>query len=296
MKIDSILYVEDEDSIREQLSSYIQRFCRKLYLAADGKKGLEMFYKYSPDIIISDIKMPKMNGIEMVKNIKSINSRVPVLFTTAHSESDYTLEAIDLQVNGYILKPIEFKKLSVKLKQMIAQLLLQKENVKNEEILKEMAYKDSLTKIYNRQRFDEELQREINRFKRIKEPLTLLMFDIDFFKDFNDRYGHQMGDEILIQISELVSKNIREMDIFARWGGEEFMLLLPGTDIDSGFLVAQSLRKRIQEHIFMDKLRVTVSFGVASFNRDDDSVTFLKRVDDALYSAKKSGRNTVVVG
>jgi len=167
MKISSILYVEDENLIREELSDFLQRFCITLHLAADGKEGLEFFQKYNPDIVISDIKMPNMNGIEMAKAIKAIDIDKPIIFTTAHSESGYTLQAIDMQVDGYILKPIILKKLQIKLEFIIKQLNLKKEFIKQQKQLQLMAFNDALTGIYNRQRFNEELQREIKRFKRV---------------------------------------------------------------------------------------------------------------------------------
>ncbi len=293
MKVTSILYVEDEDSIKKELGSFLQRFCETLYTASDGKVGLELFHQYKPDIVISDIKMPNMNGIEMAKIIKDIDAEKPIIFTTAHSESDYTLEAIDMQVDGYILKPIQLKKLQTKLNFIIKQLNLKEELIKQQKLLQVMAYSDSLTGIYNRQRFNEELQKEINRYKRTSEPLSIVMFDIDYFKKFNDTYGHQVGDQILVQITALISKYIREVDTFARWGGEEFILLLPNTDKERGYHVADSLRERIERYDFVNKCKITASFGIVSIDKNDNAYSIEKRVDDALYRAKENGRNRV---
>ena len=293
MKISSILYVEDENLIREELSDFLQRFCITLHLAADGKEGLEFFQKYNPDIVISDIKMPNMNGIEMAKAIKAIDIDKPIIFTTAHSESGYTLQAIDMQVDGYILKPIILKKLQIKLEFIIKQLNLKKEFIKQQKQLQLMAFNDALTGIYNRQRFNEELQREIKRFKRVHEPLSIIMFDIDKFKDFNDNYGHQRGDEILIDITTLISEHIREVDIFARWGGEEFIIILPNTSKEQAILVANLLRIRVAEFQCSDGLCITASFGVAQIDKEDTENTLIHRADTALYLAKKNGRNRV---
>ena len=293
MKTDSILYVEDEESIRKELAFFLQRFCTTLHIAVDGKEGLELFNKYNPDIVISDIKMPNMNGIDMVKAIKSIEQEKPIIFTTAHSESGYTLEAIDMQVDGYILKPIIFKKLQIKLEYIIKQLNLKKDFIIQQKQLQLMAFNDSLTGIYNRQRFNEELQKEIQRFKRVKEPLSLIMFDIDKFKDFNDNFGHQRGDKVLVDICSLISEHIREVDIFARWGGEEFSIILPNTSKEKALLVAQSLRSRIEKFNCDDGLNITASFGVDTIKHEDTLESLEKRVDEALYLAKKNGRNRV---
>ena len=120
------------------------------------------------------------------------------------------------------------------------------------------------------------------------------MFDIDHFKDFNDTYGHQMGDEILLTLATIVSDQVRDTDLFARWGGEEFVVLLPNANIESAMKIAQSKRELIEKHIFKDNLRVTCSFGVATMSDGDDKDSFLKKVDDALYRAKANGRNCVV--
>ncbi len=293
MKIDSILYVEDEDIIRKELGSFLQRFCETLYTAVDGKEGLELFEKYNPDIIISDIKMPNINGIEMARAIKSVDEEKPIIFTTAHSESGYTLEAIDMQVDGYILKPIELKKLKTKLEFIIKQLNLKKDFIKQQKLLQLMAFNDALTGIFNRQRFNEELARELKRFKRTNEPLALIMFDIDFFKNFNDKHGHHIGDMILVKIANLITKHIREIDIFARWGGEEFMLILPNTPKKEALFVAESLRNRVEKLTCGDNLKVTASFGVTSADNEDTTYSLEEKVDKALYLAKTNGRNRV---
>ena len=294
MKIKSILYVEDEDSVREQLSKFIQRFCEELYVAKDGKEGLEFYKQKSPNIVITDIKMPRMNGIDMIYAIKDINQDTPVIFTSAHSESNYFMEAIELQVEGYILKPIELKKLSSIINKIIDNQIMKLNFLLQQEILKNMAFKDCLTGISNRQMFDEDLAREIKRFNREKNPLSMIMFDIDKFKILNDTHGHQVGDHILVAITKLISNNIRGTDMFARWGGEEFMLLLPNTDIKSATSLASSLRQKVQDYDFYNSLSITASFGVTEVTKEESIKSFIKRVDDALYKAKESGRNKVV--
>jgi len=285
--------VEDEEAIRKELGSFLQRFCETLYVAVDGKDGLESFEKHNPDIVISDIKMPHMNGIDMAKAIKNIEPEKPVIFTTAHSESGYTLQAIDMQVDGYILKPIDLRKLKTKLEFIIKQLLLKEEFIKQQHLLQLMAFNDALTGIFNRQRFNEELDKELKRFKRTQEPLALVMFDIDHFKDFNDLHGHQVGDIILVETATLISQHTREIDTFARWGGEEFMLILPNTSKEEALLVAQSLRERIEIYNFTNNLKITASFGVTGATIDDEISSIENRVDCLMYKAKENGRNRV---
>ena len=155
---------------------------------------------------------------------------------------------------------------------------------------------DQLTGIYNRVKFIKGLEKEINRVERYQSNLSLIMFDIDHFKEVNDNYGHDIGDQVLIKLTKLVSRLIRETDVFARWGGEEFMILTPHTNLNQAIELAERIRKTIQEAKMNKVDYITCSFGVTAFKpkSDADEDDFTKRVDNALYQAKENGRNQVV--
>ena len=415
----TILYVEDEEIIRENTARPLSYLCDKLIVAKDGQEGLALYKQHNPDIVVSDIKMPNMNGIDMTKAIKDINEDQHIIFTTAHSENSFFMEAIELQVDGYILKPIDYDLLENKINKIIKQIninqKLQEQEILTNEISKLQdnllivldekqnmifsndkfldffrvssiyeftkkhnnlvylflenkdfftpnnkidknwideikclednkriismldlnsfepkaflvsvktidkskhtivifteitnitiekkvfeikAFTDELTGIYNRAYFNEELAKEIARYKREKTPLCFFILDIDKFKDFNDTYGHLIGDEVLKYLAKVITNHARDTDTFARWGGEEFVMILPNTTLDGAYNVAEHLRKIIQNHTFVDGLRVTCSFGVSLFNEKDTQDTLMKRADDALYKAKESGRNMVVI-
>jgi diguanylate cyclase (GGDEF)-like protein/PAS domain S-box-containing protein len=161
--------------------------------------------------------------------------------------------------------------------------------------LEKLASTDSLTGIYNRHKFEEIFENEMERALRYKKPLSLIMFDIDYFKRVNDNFGHDFGDMVLKDIVNIVKDNIRNIDIFARWGGEEFFVLCPETSVENAEVFAQKLRKKIAEFSFKKIGKITSSFGVTSFADKDNKNTFIKRVDDALYRAKNEGRDTVEV-
>lgn len=167
------------------------------------------------------------------------------------------------------------------------------ERVRAEAQLKQLATTDTLTGICNRRRFDEVLESEIDRVRRLSSPLTLILFDIDHFKRINDTFGHQAGDRVLIQLAVTVSEAIRTIDLFARWGGEEFIVLLPGSDLHAGRLLAEKLRSTLENTSFADVGQVTCSFGVAEFTSADNADTLMKKVDRCLYHAKSAGRNRV---
>ncbi len=162
-----------------------------------------------------------------------------------------------------------------------------------EEQLKELSVTDQLTQIHNRVRFNESLEEEVRISRRYKTDLSLIMFDIDHFKRVNDTHGHDIGDKVLVTIVELVRHSLRETDIFARWGGEEFMILLPHTKQEKAAILAERIRHTIESAAFEIVQCVTCSFGVTQFHEDDTTETFVKRVDAQMYNAKASGRNQV---
>jgi diguanylate cyclase (GGDEF)-like protein len=165
---------------------------------------------------------------------------------------------------------------------------------RTEAMLEKQATSDHLTGILNRSRMSALLQEEWNRVVRYREPFSLIMFDIDHFKHVNDRLGHQAGDRVLIELTERVKLELRESDSFARWGGEEFMLLLPQTDLKGAEEVAERCRYAFATSPIQGIGKVTASFGVVSYNKEDDTLEhLLKRADDALYQAKRQGRDRV---
>ncbi len=421
----SILYVEDEQSIREGYGRALRRIANHIYTAENGKEGLELYTKYKPDIVISDIKMPIMNGIEMLKAIKEIDEDCQVVFTTAHNDSSYLLEALELEVNGYLQKPVSKDLLKSKIQKISDTIIKEKvtliqqkeietqkailQNVLDHEqnllivtdfqdaffankaflelfdskdidefnhkcpnlldvflplpnylhqgLLKEdenffdliqrsedtkrtvtlisidgepKAYKinvsrithqdmesylisltditkmniqkigtekkafyDGLTGIYNRNKFDELFENELNRVKRYANNASVMLLDIDHFKKFNDTFGHLIGDEVLVLLAETIHGNIRNTDIFARWGGEEFVLLLTETPLDIACKIANNLRQNIEDAHHKTAGKITASFGVTQITSNDTMQSVLNRCDKALYQAKGAGRNTV---
>ena len=159
----------------------------------------------------------------------------------------------------------------------------------------DLSVKDSLTRIYNREKFGEELNKEIERAKRYKHKLTLIMLDIDDFKQVNDRFGHLAGDRVLIEFVQTIRECIRTVDVFARYGGEEFVLLLPETPIENAYGVAERLRTRVSQRIFDSIEKLSCSFGVAEYNSGESGDSFINRADELLYRAKSGGKNRVEI-
>ncbi|MDD3468293.1 MAG: GGDEF domain-containing protein, partial [Campylobacterales bacterium] len=176
-----------------------------------------------------------------------------------------------------------------------ARKLLESELLKEREMLQEQVTYDSLTKLLNRRKMEETLELEIERFKRCNTPLSVVMFDIDDFKQINDTLGHQAGDATLRLVSELIKKTVRKVDFSARWGGEEFIVLAPQTDTKGAYTLAENLRKTIEGSNILQGKKITCSFGVTDFKENETLDSFLKRVDEALYASKKNGKNQVTL-
>ncbi len=324
----AILYVEDEDDIREFTTKTLKKIVKNVITAPNGAVGLEIFMEYfnNPDlpnfdVIVTDINMPKLNGLDMLVEIYKIDTTIPSVITTAHNDVNFLKKAIDLGVRGYATKPlnlfqliesistaVESRVLRKQLEQINKELeeqvnqrtlelqdIINKLKVNSKELLYEATH-DHLTSLYNRQKFNTQLDDEIQRMIRYHTPLSIIMYDIDDFKNINDTYGHDIGDEVLISLSKLSSEHLRNVDILARWGGEEFMILLPQTTLENASNVANNLRKSIEDASFSELLKnnITASFGVCEFTKDDTKGTFLKKVDDFLYKAKDLGKNIVI--
>ncbi|HHW49483.1 MAG TPA: GGDEF domain-containing protein [Clostridiaceae bacterium] len=166
----------------------------------------------------------------------------------------------------------------------------------NQMKLMNLSVTDNLTGIYNRMKFNGELEKEINISRRYRTEFSLILFDFDDFKTVNDKYGHLMGDNLLIEAVRLVNNSIRVSDTFARWGGEEFVILLPHTGLDRAMELAERLKVKICEHSFEQIGKITCSFGVTSYREGDNIETIMQRVDNLLYAAKLKGKNCIVGG
>lgn len=426
----SILYVEDEEDVREFTAKLLGTLVKKIYTANNGLEGLESFKTNIDeiDLVISDINMPKMDGLDMCEQIKKLKD-LPVVITSAYNDPNFLRRAIDIGVNNYAMKPIDLYQLvesiikaiePVILKKKLEELNLSletrvekevesiksildsqdniiilvnndkiinvnkkflefyeiksfdefnlstsiidlfKENygfitkeklikqeswfkyiknlpeidrtikIKNKELedkifavsvdyyknendnyvisltditkiqeksnlLEYQATHDKLTGLFNRNSFDETFGKELRRGQRYNNDLSLIIFDIDDFKNINDSYGHQAGDEVLIEISKIVLGNVREHDFVVRWGGEEFLILLPETTSDGAIIVAEKIRKVIESISFTNKdIKVTSSFGISLMKKDDTEKELISRADKALYQAKESGKNKVI--
>jgi diguanylate cyclase (GGDEF)-like protein len=278
--------------------------------AKTGAIGIDLFLKERPDLVLLDIIMPDLDGYDVARQIRQLEPPgdwTPIIFLSSLNKDNDIEMGIAAGGDDYLLKPISEVVLASKIRAMqrIVQMrqsllvLTRKLDAANQE-LKRLTSLDGLTGIANRRHFDEVLTREWRRAMRQGDELSIIMCDIDFFKLFNDTYGHQDGDECLRQIAQVLVKSMdRGGDLLARYGGEEFVAVLPGTSLSGASFVAGQMRQAVEElaiaHNGSPYGIVTTSFGVASALalHETDPLDVLGAADRALYEAKHAGRNRV---
>lgn len=303
-----ILVVDDHPDNVDLLRARLSAQGYEVQAANDGEQALAAVAADPPDLILLDVMMPRMDGMEVARRIKS-NSElpfIPIIMQTALDSTERRVEGLDAGADDYITKPINFAELEARVRSMLRIKTLQKDLEAREKELEEMnqrllemAHTDSLTGVDNRRYLEERLHEMFEHSLRMEEALMCVMCDIDHFKSVNDTHGHQAGDEVLQQFAQLLREYVRETDRVGRYGGEEFVLLLPGTPVDAAVSLAEKLRQAVEAHTFTfegGSVCRTVSCGVAGWPhpriRTEDDL--LRASDDALYVAKERGRNRVV--
>lgn len=414
----NILYIEDDKKLNEEYQRIFLRKCEELFVAYNGQEGYESYIKNKPDLIITDISMPIMNGIEMIKKIRENDSKTPIIITSAFNENEYLMEAINQGVTRYILKPFNRKLFKQVIDETINYVSLTKQkeyyknitkeyyeiidnniitsrtdidgiityaskafceisgysqeeligsshnivshpdmnrdvykdiwetitkgkvwkgeiknikkdgsgywlmstispicnakkeiiaytsirvNISDKKRLEEISIKDSLTDIYNRRFFNQKIIEQLNISKRRNEFISLLIIDIDCFKLYNDTYGHQEGDAILIKVAKTINSFMKRANDFCfRIGGEEFAVLFNSENIENSIIFSNKIKEGVENLKIEHKNNtaskyVTISSGLYFDNANNikNDIEFFKKADDLLYKAKEAGRNQV---
>ena len=306
-----ILIIDDSKIERMIIRSYLQHLNHKVFDAENGEAGIALYTECNPDIVLLGVVMIGINGYQVAKQIRAeFTDWVPIIFLSGKTAPADVMIGIEAGGDDYLPKPIQKQILIAKMTAMerIANMRSQLLKTKNDlelanEELERLATLDGLTGIANRRHLDIMLSRELSRAKRYSEPLTFIIADIDFFKKYNDHYGHIQGDECLKAVASKLDDTLRRpSELVARYGGEEFCMLLPNTNIDNAKLVADKLlnavrRLELRHAGLTEHAIVTMSFGVMSLVPDRTLTVkdLIHQADEKLYQAKKNGRDQWVI-
>ncbi|MFQ5602519.1 MAG: diguanylate cyclase [bacterium] len=309
-KTKTILVVDDVPVNIQLLHTYLSPKGYHIISAKNGIEAIDMVRKHRPDLVLLDVMMPQMNGFEVCEIIKADKevSFIPVILVTALKEVEDKIKGENSGADDFLSKPFDKQELLVRVRSLLRikelhdklnEKIIELQHAKEE--LRRLAITDGLTGLYNYRYFKEQLLQELNRARRHKLNVSLVMIDIDHFKCYNDKNGHPAGDLVLKNIAKLLRDNVRNIDLAARYGGEEFCLVLIETNKPSAKIVAEKIRRLVEEFTFdyeefQPQGKITISTGLATF--PDDAQEFdglVEKADNRLYQAKQKGRNVIFV-
>ena len=290
------ILIADDEKINVDILGSILSPMYNLLISKNGSRALDIAKEHVPDLILLDVLMPEMSGFEVITKLKEsdVTNKIPVIFITGLTSSEDEEKGFFLGAVDYITKP--FNKAIVK-----ARVNTHIKIVDQMRTIESIGLIDPLTKIPNRRGFENRLNMEWSRASREQTPISVLIMDVDKFKNYNDTYGHQQGDEALKAFADVSAQVLkRSVDFIARWGGEEFVILLPGTCYDGATEIAERVRGNVEALVIPAEegveTKITVSIGINSVIPDANTsiADFINKADQALYKAKESGRNRFV--
>ena len=286
-----VLIVDDAPDTLEIIQKLLSYEGYEIILASTGEEGAKRVEEERPDVVLMDINLPGIDGTEALRRIRRINPIQSVIMLTAFATVENAILALKEGATDFIKKPFENEHLIHIVNQSLEKYRTLKEKEKLEEEVRRLSITDDLTGLYNYRHFFKTLESELVRLKRQNTSLSLLMFDLDNFKRYNDSCGHLEGDRVLKKIGEIIKHSIRNnVDSGYRYGGDEFAALLIGATVDQALTIADRIRSSIEDSGFK---HITVSIGLAEFREDFDLERFVKSADDAMYVAKHSGGNRI---
>jgi diguanylate cyclase (GGDEF)-like protein len=293
------LLVVDDQAVNIQVMYRCFAGVYQVFMATSGEQALAMCKSNPPDLILLDVVMPGLDGFEVCKQLKAdeATQHTPVIFVTSHTDPAQETHGLHLGAVDFIAKPVNPDVVRARVK---THLTLKFQS----DLLRQLVFLDGLTGVFNRRYFDQQIATEWSRASRNQSPLSLILLDVDFFKRFNDHYGHQAGDDVLRLVSNALKTCLRRpADLVARYGGEEFGCILPETSYEDALLIANELERKVRELAIANASSsvdgvITVSVGLAtrSGNADGDVGALIGLADSLLYQSKRTGRGRVCSG
>jgi diguanylate cyclase (GGDEF)-like protein len=293
-----ILVVDDDPVVRELVADAIAAEGFEVDACGDGAEALRKNAAKAYDLIVTDMRLPGLDGLSLIRQLKAGQSGTDVIVITGYGSIDNAVQCMKAGAVEYLIKPLSVDQIQMAVRKAVEHREL-KRRAQEREFYKELSYIDALTGIHNRRFFDEALSAETEKSMRHGLPLVLVMIDIDDFKIYNDRNGHQKGDEALTKMAQVFKSTCRGYDIVARYGGEEFAIVFPGASKENALELSSRIMNEVRKATFegeqlMPKGSLKVSMGVACFPEHATTAEDLIRAaDQALYAAKRAGGNTI---
>jgi diguanylate cyclase (GGDEF)-like protein len=290
-----LLVVDDEQDARDALIEVLEPEY-EVITAPDGEAAVDLARAEHPDVVLMDLFMPRLDGLQALERIRGdpATADIPVIFVSGQSDDAVKVRSLDLGAVDYLQKPFSDRELRARVERTLRL-------VRSQTALRELAQTDALTGLANLRAFRSRIDEEVKRARRYHTPLTCVMADMDQLKPINDELGHAAGDRAIAAVAAVVREELRETDFGARYGGDEFVILLPHTSSEEGRVFAERVCARLRDTV-LDvsgrRIGVGASFGVACFAddlRDDAAEALVRTADSALYTAKRGGRGRVVV-
>jgi two-component system, cell cycle response regulator len=295
-----ILLVEDDRITRLLVKKILTKAGHEVVEANDGVMAWDLFQHEHFQFVITDWMMPALDGLGLIQLIRANTQKnyTYIILLTAMDDIDNVVIGLESGADEYLTKPCNNRELIARVASGMRIIKLEEQFTQTRRQLEILAMHDSLTSLYNRRAIEEYAEAEFNRLNRKENPLSVIMLDIDHFKNINDQYGHKAGDHALRQVAQVLTEDLRKYDRVGRWGGEEFILILPDISPQQAMAVAERIRAQVASlKIYLEEnepFSVQASLGVASNNGQFPSLSkLIDAADQALYHAKEEGRNRV---
>jgi two-component system chemotaxis response regulator CheY len=295
-----ILIVEDDPGSRRLVKVHLLAAGYEVEEAEDGQIAWDLFQRSPFQLVITDWMMPKLDGPGLIQNIRSSGQKsyTYIIMLTAIDDKPKVVMGLESGADEYLTKPFNSKELIARVASGVRILKLEEQLTQANNQMEFLAMHDSLTELFNRRAIEEYAESELELARRKQQPLSVILLDVDHFKSVNDRYGHKFGDHALRQLATVLLEELRQYDRAGRWGGEEFIVILPDTQLSEAAIVAERLRIKISETKISlennEQFSIQISLGVACvFGHYPSLVNVVDAADHALYQAKQSGRNQV---
>lgn len=296
----TLLLIEPDENLARKLSENISKLNIFVKYVLNAAEAFRYLSTNSVDIVVSELILPNSNGSELCRLVKQKHPQLYFIIMSGKTDLCYKLESFKAGADDYISKLTHIDEIIERIRAANKIVRIYKAYHNEIQKLEKMVLTDPLTGLHNRRYFQDELNKELERSKRYHKNLALMVIDIDYFKKINDTYGHLIGDEILKRVSNLLKSSTRQSDIVCRIGGEEFVVVLPETDTEKAFFVAEKIRNVFAKTTFIftnTKINITISIGIAinEINNNIKPHDFIDMADKALYIAKNEGRNKTII-